>query len=351
MLSLLLLLNLQHVTSSSKGVTASLKAKWSMTPFLLETCEFVGEDGNEKFWQFVDTVKELTVYKQGESVRSYFNLIVKKAGQFLTDLQVNLLKFALSLRTYSPAVHASQQIASDEPPPVGCAAFVSIHGQHTCSPKDIKKLLKAAAGRPNPYLYKDDHIYPGGNKTEVPIVILYAEVGTKKFTLFHKVLTEKAEEGTLFYVLRHYVENPKPKTMLLSGYGVELAIKSTEYKAVDDTAVKDSRTPSAAEAEEDDEVQGFLFGTLKKAHPELKEELSELRKHLLESLNDLAPLKVWELQDLSFQAAARILSAPKFDSLKIMQDLSQNFPSKARSLTRVAVKQEMRKEIEENQKV
>lgn len=27
--------------------------------------EFIGEDGNEKFWQFVDTVKELTVYKQG----------------------------------------------------------------------------------------------------------------------------------------------------------------------------------------------------------------------------------------------------------------------------------------------
>lgn len=45
-----------------------------------------------------------------ESVRSYYNLILKKAGQFLTDLQLNLLKFALSLRSYSPAVHASQQV-------------------------------------------------------------------------------------------------------------------------------------------------------------------------------------------------------------------------------------------------
>ncbi|XP_037542088.1 UDP-glucose:glycoprotein glucosyltransferase 2 [Nematolebias whitei] len=53
---------------------------------------------------------------------------------------------------------------------------------------------------------------------------------------------------------------------------------------------------------------------------------------------------------LSFQAAARIMSVPKFDALKVMRDLSQNFPSKARSLTRVAVKKEMRKEIEENQK-
>ncbi|KAM9851238.1 UDP-glucose:glycoprotein glucosyltransferase 2 [Aulostomus maculatus] len=350
LLSLLLLLNTPNVTSAPKGVTASLKAKWHMMPFLLETSEFIGEDGNDRFWQFVDTVKELTVYKQGESVRSYYNLIIKKAGQFLSDLQVNLLKFALALRFYSPAVHAFQQIASDEPPPEACPAFVSIHGQLSCRTKDIKKLLKAAAGRPKPYLFKNDHTYPGVNKTDVPIVILYAEIGTKKFTSFHKVLSEKAAEGTLTYVLRHFVANPKPQKMFLSGYGVELAIKSTEYKAVDDTEVKDSKTVLNAEDDDGDEVQGFYFGTLKKSHPELQEHLTDLRKHLLESTNDMAPLKVWELQDLSFQAAARIMSVPKHDALKIMRDLSQNFPSKARSLTRVAVKQEMRKEIEENQK-
>uniref|UniRef100_A0A4W5PFA1 UDP-glucose ceramide glucosyltransferase-like 1 n=1 Tax=Hucho hucho TaxID=62062 RepID=A0A4W5PFA1_9TELE len=308
--------------------------------------EFIAEDGNEKFWDFVDTVKELTVYKNGESVRSYYNLVIKKAGQFLTVLQVNLLKFALSLRSYSPAVHASQQIGSDESPPEACLAFVSVHGQHGCSTKDLKKLLKAAAGRPKPYLYKNEHRYPGLNKTDVPVVILYAEIGTKKFGSFHKVLAEKAAEGKLIYVLRHFVAEPRPQKMLLSGYGVELAIKSTEYKAVDDTQVKVN-----TDEDDIDEVQGFLFGKLKKSHPDLQEQLGELRKHLLESTNDMAPLKVWELQDLSFQAAARIMSVPTFDALKLMRDLSQNFPSKARSLTRVSVNQEMRREIEENQKV
>lgn len=33
-------------------------------------------------------------------------------------------------------------------------------------------------------------------------------------------------------------QEPKNERMLLSGYGVELAIKNTEYKAVDDTQVK-----------------------------------------------------------------------------------------------------------------
>ncbi|XP_031416204.1 UDP-glucose:glycoprotein glucosyltransferase 2 isoform X2 [Clupea harengus] len=347
---MLLLLTLQHVHAASKGVAASLKAKWPMTPLLLETSEFVGEEGEERFWQFVDTVKELTVYKNGESVRSYYSLIIKKAGQFLTALQVSLLRLALSLRAYSPAVHAFQQIASDEPPPEACAAFLSVHGQHACSTKDLKKLLKAAAGRPKPYLYKNDHKFPGVNSTDLPVVILYAEIGTKKFNIFHKLLAERAGEGKLIYVLRHFVAEPKPRKMLLSGYGVELAIKSTEYKAVDDTQVKDTKSAANGEDDDTDEVQGFLFGKLKKSHPDLKEQLGELKKHLVESSNDMAPLKVWELQDLSFQAAATIMSAPKYDSLKLMQDLSQNFPSKARSLTRVAVNQEMRKEIEENQK-
>uniref|UniRef100_A0A8C7J7H5 UDP-glucose ceramide glucosyltransferase-like 1 n=1 Tax=Oncorhynchus kisutch TaxID=8019 RepID=A0A8C7J7H5_ONCKI len=336
LLSSLLLLNVQYVQSASKGVSASLKAKWSMTPFLLETSQ--------------DSLRiHLTQISFTESVRSYYNLVIKKAGQFLTVLQVNLLKFALSLRSYSPAVHASQQIGSDESPPEACLAFVSVHGQHGCSTKDLKKLLKAAAGRPKPYLYKNEHRYPGLNKTDVPVVILYAEIGTKKFGSFHKVLAEKAAEGKLIYVLRHFVAEPRPQKMLLSGYGVELAIKSTEYKAVDDTQVKDKGTVNT-DVDDIDEVQGFLFGKLKNSHPDLQEQLGELRKHLLESTNDMAPLKVWELQDLSFQAAARIMSVPTFDALKLMRDLSQNFPSKARSLTRVSVNQEMRREIEENQK-
>uniref|UniRef100_A0A671SUV3 UDP-glucose:glycoprotein glucosyltransferase 2-like n=1 Tax=Sinocyclocheilus anshuiensis TaxID=1608454 RepID=A0A671SUV3_9TELE len=323
----LVLLRVQHVHSASKGVVASLQAKWSMTPLLLETSEFIREDGEEKFWQFVNTVKD---GKYTETDILCTSLSLESAGQFLTDLQVNLLKLSLSLRAYSPAVHAFQQIASDEPPPDGCTAFVVVHGQNACSTKDMKKLLKTAAGRPRPYLYKSDHQYPGVNGTDLPVAVLYAEIGTKEFNTFHKVLSERAQEGKLIYVLRHFVSEPKNEKMLLSGYGVELAIKSTEYKAVDDTQVKESKSLTTDNEDENDEVQGFLFGKLKKSHPELQEELRELRKHLLESTNDMTPLKVWELQDLSFQAASRIMTVPKFDSLKLMQDLSQNFPSRAR---------------------
>ncbi|XP_009579004.1 PREDICTED: UDP-glucose:glycoprotein glucosyltransferase 2-like, partial [Fulmarus glacialis] len=244
-----------------------------------------------------------------------------------------------------------QQIAADEPPPEGCSAFVVIHEKHTCKTNEIKKLLKKATKRPRPYLFKGDHKFPT-LREDGPVVVLYAEMGTKDFVKFHKILSEKAQKEEIVYVLRHYVQKPSSRKMYLSGYGVELAIKSTEYKAVDDTQVKGANETKEEEEEEEEEsdVQGFLFGKLKQMHPDLKNNLREFKKHLIETTNNMEPLKVWELQDLSFQAAARIMSTPVYDALKVMKDIAQNFPIRARSLTRVPVDKKMRNEIEENQK-
>ncbi|XP_063475057.1 UDP-glucose:glycoprotein glucosyltransferase 2 isoform X6 [Symphalangus syndactylus] len=335
--------------AASKSVTAHLAAKWPETPLLLEASEFMAEESNEKFWQFLETVKELAIYKQTESDYSYYNLILKKAGQFLDNLHINLLKFAFSIRAYSPAIQMFQQIAADEPPPDGCNAFVVIHKKHTCKINEIKKLLKKAASRTRPYLFKGDHKFPT-NKENLPVVILYAEMGTRTFSAFHKVLSEKAQNEEILYVLRHYIQKPSSRKMYLSGYGVELAIKSTEYKALDDTQVKTVTNTTVEDEMETNEVQGFLFWKLKEIYSDLRDNLTAFQKYLIESNKQMTPLKVWELQDLSFQAASQIMSTPVYDAIKLMKDISQNFPIKARSLTRIAVNQHMREEIKENQK-
>uniref|UniRef100_A0A452VMX5 UDP-glucose ceramide glucosyltransferase-like 1 n=1 Tax=Ursus maritimus TaxID=29073 RepID=A0A452VMX5_URSMA len=311
--------------------------------------EFMAEESNEKFWQFLETVQELAIYKQTESSYSYYNLILKKAGQFLDNLHINLLKFAFSIRAYSPTIQMFQQIAADEPPPDGCDAFVVIHRKHTCKINELKKLLKKATSRPRPYLFKGDHIFPT-DKENLPVTILYAEIGTRGFSKFHKVLSEKARNGEILYVLRHYIQKPESQKMYLSGYGVELAIKSTEYKALDDTQVKTVTNTTVEDEMETNEVQGFLFQKLKERYSDLKDNLTAFQKYLIESNKEMTPLKVWELQDLSFQAASQIMSTPVYDAIKLMKDISQNFPIKARSLTRIAVNQLMREEIQENQK-
>ncbi|XP_008310365.1 UDP-glucose:glycoprotein glucosyltransferase 1 isoform X2 [Cynoglossus semilaevis] len=336
--------------ADSKAVTTTLTTKWADTPLLLEASEFLAEESQEKFWDFVESNQNIEG-EHDDTDQAYYELIVKKASALLSSVQLNMLKFALSLRAYSATVHSFQQIASNEPPPSGCSAFFNVHGEKTCDADGLDALLKMAPERPKPYLFKGDHKYSGSNP-DAPVVILYAEFGKPHFRDLHEVVASKAREGLVTYVLRHYLANSNERKVYLSGYGVELAIKSQEYKAKDDTQVQGTEVNATVIGENDpvDEVQGFLFGKLKTIYPELKEQLKELRKHLVESTNEMAPLKVWQMQDLSFQTAARILAAPAVEALNVMKDLSQNFPTKARSITKTVVNSEIRKEIGDNQK-
>ncbi|KAM9085881.1 UDP-glucose:glycoprotein glucosyltransferase 1 isoform 6-T6 [Megaptera novaeangliae] len=339
------------VKADSKAITTSLTAKWFSTPLLLETSEFLAEDSQEKFWNFVEASQNIGSSDHHGTDYSYYHAILEVAFQFLSPLQQNLLKFCLSLHSYSATIQAFQQIAADEPPPEGCNSFFSVHGKRTCDFDTLETLLLTASERPKPLLFKGDHRYPSSHP-ESSVVIFYSEIGSEEFYKFHRQLVSKSNAGKINYVFRHYISNPRKEPVYLSGYGVELAIKSTEYKAKDDTQVKGTEVNTTVIGENDpiDEVQGFLFGRLRDLHPDLKGQLKELRKHLVESTNEMAPLKVWQLQDLSFQTAARILAAPIELALVIMKDLSQNFPTKARAITKTAVSSELRTEVEENQK-
>lgn len=88
-----------------------------------------------------------------------------------------------------------------------------------------------------------------------------------------------------------------------------------------------------------------MFDKLKDLHPDLKERLDEYRKHLLESTLELAPLKAWQMQDLSLQAAQRIMESPANEALSLLEDLSQNFPVLARALSAVNMKSETKKTL------
>lgn len=62
---------------------------------------------------------------------------------------------------------------------------------------------------------------------------LYAEIGTSAFQKAHEALKKLAVSRTIVYTYRPYSLRAagSSRKAHLSGYGVELAIKSTEYKA------------------------------------------------------------------------------------------------------------------------
>lgn len=125
----------------------------------------------------------------------------------------------------------------------------------------------------------------------------------------------------------------------LSGFGVELAIKSTEYKARDDAIVAPAASgyQSAQVHRPEDNLRGFNFTRLlyatvhcilmyfsssalyhtlqlqcsfvhtcslllssllaiREKHVELASELEDLKLHVKESVKEMPALKVWQLQ-------------------------------------------------------
>lgn len=340
----------QSYCQRHKHVSIVLDSKWPDTPLHLETSEFLNEENPELFWQFIDSCQKLdTEFVQKYSPRERYEKIMNITNGFLSVAKVALLKYSLALRAYSPAVEMFHQIAYDQKLPDECETVVEVNGEFLCDIAQLDSIVDSDSIS-NSRTYKFDHVYPTTCSASIT-AILYGEIGIPSFSEFHNVLKAKADRCEISYIVRHYVWKRNKRKVRLSGYGVELAIKSTEYKSQDDTKVKDEVTLEQEESEQSEELEGFIFSRLKDLHPDKKSNLNELKAHILENTKEIPTLKVWELQELSLQAAQKIVNSPNEEALRIMKDIVQNFPTQARSLIHVSVSDGLRKEVDRNQQM
>ncbi|XP_075538389.1 UDP-glucose-glycoprotein glucosyltransferase isoform X3 [Dermacentor variabilis] len=340
-----------------KAISVTLDSKWSNTPLHLEASEFFAEESSDYFWRYVNDFQQLDLAAFSNSTpKAQYETVLEVAAKHLSPAKLALLKLSLSLRAHSPAVETFQQAARDKGFPEECDFVIEVQGGGAiCSIEELDEALRKRDKEAKLYTFKVDHFY-GGTATSIsqqqqrPVVILHGDLGAPGFKHFHEALEERAKSRKISYVLRHFVRTPSASKVRLSGYGVELAIKSTEYKAQDDTKVKEEKNVvDSEEVEKVENMEGFDFKKLKELYPDKKDKLNVLKSHLTNSGTELAALKVWELQELSLQAAQKILLAPPEDALRTMRDTSQNFPSQARSLVNIAVSSELKKEVEGNQ--
>jgi hypothetical protein len=129
---------------------------------------------------------------------------------------------------------------------------------------------------------------------------------------------------------------------LLTGYGFELAIKSSEYKThADENSKKDGEADAATnEGESADskitpesthdeteqrrglmeldgplELDGLLFHVLLKRNVSLQSRIWKLKEQLEAERNTDAALKAWEIKDIGIQATAKIKASILLSSL------------------------------------
>lgn len=337
-----------------KSVTTLINSKWEATPFSLEILEYLADENKDSMWSFIDEVSALStpLVDQGTDQEIY-DKSLDIVSHFMSSTQIQLLKLALSLHIYAPKIEMYSQMAIEHGVvEKGCPCAALLGGKLICHPSELETKIAqslASAEKPSSETFRVDHHYPGSENRSLT-VILYGEVGTSEFAHLHKVLKNQALEGKIGYVLRHYVKERPNRRLRLSGYGVELQMKSTEYKAQDDTEVKGGAEGEGSQDEkEDEEIEGFNFSKLKILYPDKIDNLDKFRQALIESSNEMAPLKAWQFQELSLQAAERIMSSAKEEALHVLTHIAQNFPLQARTLVRTVVNPELKKEMKQNQ--
>lgn len=339
--------------AKSHPITTLINAKWSVTPNQLEIGEYLSDSSNQKFWLFIDELANLKVsLDELENDYQRYKSSIDVASRLLTHAQLKLLKLSLSLRSLTPRIQSNFMIADDILKRGDCdknsRAFVIVGGELVCTLKELdEKLKKPKIGiSSNSEVYSFDHIYPGSENNEL-ITTLYGEAGEREYNEFHRVLKQEVQNSAIKYITRHFIRHRSQTKVRLSGYGVELHLKSTEYKAQDDSPRKDKEERIDAELFEN-EIEGFNFAMLKDRYPHLSHSLDRLRGSLLEKNEEIAPLKAWEFQELGLQAAQRVAAIQGEEALSILQFSAQNFPTQAKTLVHTPVSEDFKAEMKNN---
>lgn len=388
-------------------VSISLYAKWRYTPLHLEASEILAIENKEYFWNYIKTIHEK--YNESHSIQDFnheqqYKEIVDIAEEILDDhYQLPLLKFSLAHRISSPMIAAHEQIAKDRlgdklhkckallefpQPPVENDELTTdessgklkdpydtkkVHSDINifCNSDDAALVFEKILSTPDystkyyqPPIYKSDHIYYAHNNDKakefkILTAILYGEIGNQEFVDLYNYCKKMADLGKMNFVVRHLAQvdsssSRKTKNRVsLGGYGVELAIKSTEYRAQDDTRVKGEESSLGDDvggvAEKPDEIEDLVFNELIQSGTGLKSTNPLFHEQVLESIKQIPTINSSDLADLSTQAVSLILNAPQEKQLELMRDLNQNFPILAKSLVGEKIDKELQNELENNQ--
>jgi UDP-glucose:glycoprotein glucosyltransferase len=145
-----------------------------------------------------------------------------------------------------------------------------------------------------------------GSGSKSVVATLYADISRPEFRKFHQIASKSAKEGKSLYRIRYKPSSTENKPLVISGYGVELALKRTDYIVIDDR-------PKG-----EDEQEAKKPGDTKQASLEDEE------------VDDLRPLSQSELKELSLKASSFIVGSE--NPLESLLKLTQDFPKHSSSL-------------------
>ncbi|KAB5526252.1 UDP-glucose:Glyco protein glucosyltransferase-domain-containing protein [Coniochaeta sp. 2T2.1] len=293
--------------AAAPSVNVALNAAFPAPPYLIELLETAAQENESSYFPLLDRLSEgsFAAAKTDEDLYQRFLEVLQEDGHIANPEALSTFKLALSMRSAAPRIEAQYQYyttAVEKTLPsgqVGCPNWFLVEGKQYCeatSSEYTNDVNDDSQQRTLPF----DRSQGTGARN----VILYADITSPGFAEFHKTARGLVERGQGTYRVRYRRSPEHPvEPLTVNGYGVELALKRTDYIVIDDRQASES--PSTNEAQ--------------------KVILDED-----EEITDLKPLEKSELSTLGLKAASFVLQSDSpFDTLL---KLTQDFPKYSTSV-------------------
>ncbi|CAG8939330.1 unnamed protein product [Penicillium salamii] len=293
------------IVNASPSVNVALKASFDSAPYLVELLESAAEENSTSYFPLLDRVAEgvfedLTTEKE---LYDRFLTVVQDDGHLQSPESLSSLKLSLSLRSSAPRIEAHYQfyntsvqqslmVAQD----AVCPVWVHLDDKQYCS-SAMERAQQDVQGELDPRELPFDRVL---GDVSLPPAVLYADIASPTFREFHETLSHMAQQGQISYRVRyrppqHWISRP----LFMSGYGVELALKRTDYIVIDDRDAEKLEEQGSKGPTNPEELKG-------------------------EAPDDLRPLSASEVNRLGLKSAAYVMDST--DPLETLIKMSQNFP-------------------------
>ncbi|ANB13252.1 hypothetical protein AWJ20_1534 [Sugiyamaella lignohabitans] len=231
-----------------------LKAPWETHPFVLDVLEAIAAENPQAYFT---TVSAFATVLEERSSENLGQLTDKETHDFLlehalktnslTEEQIAYVELSLASHRYSALIEAQyqyfkiwsgaevQRAASAE----NCENVFVYNNEVSCDTDTVFALKTVTkADNSNIELLPTDRLI--GARKDAPIAVLYADLESESFGIFHTHLISAALQGKIQYILRYkpLVRPHKSERETLTGYGVELNLKRTDYLVIDDRSTK-----------------------------------------------------------------------------------------------------------------
>ena len=163
--------------------------------------------------------------------------VLEQDGHITNGASLSSFKLALSLHAAAPRIEAHYQYYNASVVPsmmaaqdAACPVWVHLDGQQYCSPE----LERAQQPVDNDNLEHElpfDHTF--GDPSQL-ISTIYADITHPLFGQFHQVVSKTGKEGKTAYRVRYRPSQDEKRPLYVSGYGVQLVMKRTDYIVIDD---------------------------------------------------------------------------------------------------------------------